>query len=366
MSNFVPPDPNYTVLQVKLNLYLSSDHCAHLLYSSSEQFVHHILWILHPKSLEHPLRQEHVRFMLWQSVMSNMCTNCVNILLCTVRFVDVINLYSLYRVPTVPPPKDSTCLLPMDLYASLFCHPKIHRIMMNTCSLNKLTYLAGEKMYAMHNNMGTEGYVHDFDYLCDIFTVELRIHSTDINSSLSQQLVFMRTLYLSMKHWNKYHLLFFSKHYLMDLKQASQGIANLPTHNQLDTVGRRVFSKLMYMIGYIEGYVDGCCEAKRVLKQLKQGNNTALMRTRIRKVMKQRKDIKQSNETRKCIKEEVLTITCCGWHRCSKRQKEINGALKLCKQCRMTYFCSRRCQKKAWKHDHRNICLKLKEYYGMS
>ncbi len=30
--------------------------------------------------------------------------------------------------------------------------------------------------------------------------------------------------------------------------------------------------------------------------------------------------------------------------------------LKICRQCKMVYYCSRTCQKLDWKHRHRNEC----------
>eukprot|EP01084_Bolivina_argentea_P098476 176982_1 len=44
----------------------------------------------------------------------------------------------------------------------------------------------------------------------------------------------------------------------------------------------------------------------------------------------------------------------CQYKCCNKDLVECK--MKLCSQCKVTYYCSRRCQKKDWKYFHRNIC----------
>jgi len=40
-------------------------------------------------------------------------------------------------------------------------------------------------------------------------------------------------------------------------------------------------------------------------------------------------------------------------------QKNNDHKLKICKKCRVVYYCSRHCQKVDWKETHKNQCLKL-------
>ena len=50
----------------------------------------------------------------------------------------------------------------------------------------------------------------------------------------------------------------------------------------------------------------------------------------------------------------------CGWHECGKTA-DRGKCFKLCSQCKMTYYCSRSCQKRAWNHQHRLICETMKQ-----
>lgn len=53
---------------------------------------------------------------------------------------------------------------------------------------------------------------------------------------------------------------------------------------------------------------------------------------------------------------------------CASKECEMKGArqkLKVCENCKMVYYCSRRCQKRAWAESHRLQCHKLVECFGL-
>ena len=49
---------------------------------------------------------------------------------------------------------------------------------------------------------------------------------------------------------------------------------------------------------------------------------------------------------------------CCSRKDCKKRQKTLNVNLKVCSGCKITYYCSRSCQKRAWL-SHKSRCLRF-------
>ena len=53
-------------------------------------------------------------------------------------------------------------------------------------------------------------------------------------------------------------------------------------------------------------------------------------------------------------------IVFCANQKCIKYKTEKIIDLKLCKQCKTKYYCSRKCQKYDWNHLHRTQCKKLK------
>ena len=57
-------------------------------------------------------------------------------------------------------------------------------------------------------------------------------------------------------------------------------------------------------------------------------------------------------------RKEMIKV--CGNKKCSKSKRIDNKVqFKICKRCKVFYFCSRKCQKIAWKVDHRKMCYKI-------
>ena len=52
-------------------------------------------------------------------------------------------------------------------------------------------------------------------------------------------------------------------------------------------------------------------------------------------------------------------IKVCGNNKCVISKNKANVKLKICKGCKVFYFCCRKCQKIAWREQHGNICAKL-------
>eukprot|EP01083_Nonionella_stella_P189880 703231_1 len=69
------------------------------------------------------------------------------------------------------------------------------------------------------------------------------------------------------------------------------------------------------------------------------------------------------NDVRKYImnvsRKHNKTFIRCQRNHCKNRSKK---RLKLCSKCRSVYYCSRKCQKIAWKHSHRNQCSKIETF----
>lgn len=49
----------------------------------------------------------------------------------------------------------------------------------------------------------------------------------------------------------------------------------------------------------------------------------------------------------------------CFNHVCSKRWNKRINRFKMCKGCKVVYYCGRICQKKHWKQSHNNECKDL-------
>lgn len=54
----------------------------------------------------------------------------------------------------------------------------------------------------------------------------------------------------------------------------------------------------------------------------------------------------------------------CSSLQCGKAQRDSEDPLKLCGGCKLTYYCCRSCQKRAWPQ-HKSLCLKLRRLYAL-
>eukprot|EP01084_Bolivina_argentea_P161431 281016_1 len=162
------PYPTPKDILTKLKQNQEFEHCPHELYTSSEAFANHILWILHPTSIDH---HDQYLYLTFRDVSgTGICSNCINVLLSVVTFKDHINFYAMSGNSRL---QQHMCHLLFEHYC---CHPKLPKIMVRTCELSKDTYSKGNKK-KLENNMkiklndGTFDigfFVHDFQYLCSL------------------------------------------------------------------------------------------------------------------------------------------------------------------------------------------------------
>eukprot|EP01084_Bolivina_argentea_P138487 243783_1 len=61
---------------------------------------------------------------------------------------------------------------------------------------------------------------------------------------------------------------------------------------------------------------------------------------------------------------EPIRVTC-NWHLCGKSQRRHpKSQFKMCGNCKMVYYCCRKCQKKSWNMKHKHQCNILKFQYA--
>lgn len=62
-----------------------------------------------------------------------------------------------------------------------------------------------------------------------------------------------------------------------------------------------------------------------------------------------------NNPTYVQLLNNIASLKQCCWYKCRKKSKK----LRKCKACRKLLYCSRLCQKRDWKHSHRQLCCQM-------
>eukprot|EP01084_Bolivina_argentea_P161434 281022_1 len=376
ISTYIPYSPPKDILpKLKDKKF---EHCPHEVYTSSEAFANHILWTLHLTSVDHHDHYQHMQLLhltFRQACSAGICNNCINVLLSIITFKDSINFYAIWsrECPLIIMKDDhlySLCHLLFEYYC---CHPKLPKIMVRTCELSKNIYLQGNKI-KLQNKMkvklndrtfhGIGFFVHDFDYLCSLMTTlcesNLKEHPhenpefTVVGNAWTRitQLRYFRMFYLCIKYWNIYHLIFFVNNHFDDLLKSFL----VPCNKQMKQYG--LLRQNIDLASIIVAEIIWKWQKLRAHCFDKNISNVLLPH----KVKHGYKSLKlKRRECRSNIKEALVKQVKCSWLRCCKKQDEHNVKFQVCGGCKMVYYCSKHCQKKAW-IEHRNHCGKLKQY----
>ena len=313
-----------------------------------------------------------------------MCTHCINLLLSRVHLTDFFNLYSLSRrevllfLGHVSP--DYMTRFYQYVYPALMFHSKFHRILGKAIALSKAAYLKGERQFAALKEAGKEAYIHDFDFICDVIEGEIQQHgiydqhydhstlpvfhsNAQLTAARSRRFMYIRCLFLSVKYWTKYNVLFYINRYLNNINSVRNELWKKHEDKGEDPY-------LDGCIFYIAAFMRAVC--KRAIDcnlicghgRLFSGNITDIEATRILCSIYQSDCFEFSKGQNETCKDLRQNMTCC-WSECSKYEREIDVVLKVCGGCKLSYYCSRKCQKKAWKAGHWKECSTLKKYYHL-
>ncbi len=330
----VPPQQTLLLSQIQ-NDNRCCPHHHRTIYPSPSDYISHALWIIYGTQyhLKH-CRAEINGYFLQQLEMNRsilfacICTNCCNSLLSTFSILDI--------------DASSSDALKEIIVLNLFMHhPRMARLAVKECPITKSLYLS-ETINAGNNIIAS---IAETSILC----IDHRRNKHTVS-------IHIIMVYSSMRYWNEYYYLFFVKRFMVRFREALLRVCVVELELQQEQdEGYCVVDAMAGIIGRIW---DRYSKRLGVLSSVLNDSATfQWMRMTVEPVGNKWKTI----DLHKLIKENM---TCC-WSRCLREEKDIDGAMKMCSGCKMTYYCSRRCQKKAWKHDHKDICKKLRERYNL-
>lgn len=296
--------------------------CSHLLYPSKQMFVDHLLWFCkHYTTCGDYQYHAYIFDVLLKH--RPLCSCCRNMM--------ILSPDSITEVFSAKPPshpKNDRVDPRYTLYTRLFDHPQIHKVMMKICRKSMPTF---HSMCISLNNVNT--------------MVRRRCEEMDIGWTRAL-LRYSDMVCLSVKYWRRKHILYFmNKHYNVidvlgcDIDLGRELMATGVSRNEMTSIPAIAHEAILKIRQYdIKQYFDDMY------------------------VMIEKLDRKGG--LRRIVRNEVKQRVLCSFMQCSRQQKDSRESFKLCAGCKLTYYCCRSCQKKAWSQ-HKSICLKLRRLYAL-
>lgn len=314
--------------------------CGHYVYPSQITFVHHILWLIYSDSSANGdpnVVSEHWR-LLYPAVAARMCINCINMILCSVHFSDILTLH--YS-------GESSIAHRRNLLCNILRHPKSHRMFARSFGVKRKHFIMSMSFVQEERNR----YLirHRFYAQCLVL-----LDSVQSESFVHRQkMIFIRTLCLSVRHWSRYQLLFFVNHLFWELNRTLLEYSSRLKIDPVEAFGWRCHELV-------------CWRAARL--GLKYGANYLRQRIRDKDTYSEiysRARATRVKKKRGVTEYHMVCLIKCGRSGCSTEKGHVGkGEMKVCSQCRMTYYCSRKCQKHDWKERHRLRCPVMYENYS--
>merc|ERR1712129_332127 len=179
------------------------------------------------------------------------------------------------------------------------------------------------------------------------------------NDSLYHATKCVLKIFLSMRYWNERQTQLFVEKYWIILHKTLLKIADntngFLTNEMKDLLHDVVFGILWKIIVRFKALnIPRFKHAKQIATWRNNNNKAKLIeRNKVRRVYFER-----------AIQSKESPITC-GYHACNAKQCTDSELFKICSGCKLVYFCSKSCQKKAWKDGHRRVCRKLQSKYSL-
>ena len=322
----VCPLPPFVVLQLmnsaqSLPQYTSQNElspCPHLYYPSIQMFVDHILWVL--RQYEDPdiyVLHNQVLIRLMRNLV--FCGHCRNILISSTKMLE--DLCSADKMITHSRSQvyRSSSELRQITWSRLFEHPKMPRVMMQIC----------RDSVAAFRSICTS--LHS---LAQFTLSDEDVSKTDLYHIFEQYSCF---IYMTVKYWNEDQIKYFVMNHL--------GRPSMHMRSEVTPSRLLIFDNIAYLM-----YLKSKQARLRARPPVRKAELVSYLEC--------------SKAFRREVNAEERRWLCCSSLQCNKAQKDSSRQFKLCGGCKLTYYCSRSCQKRAWPQ-HKPVCLMLRRLYAL-
>ena len=307
----------------------------------------------------------------------NMCTNCCNIILSQLSPVKMVREFLHSLMQFARGQKDnfsespffiinrwgflslySIVFLNLTLIVSLLHHPQMSRLMVKQDPMTESQYKTKNRgnnvivLFARWMKM----YADDMEVFKKYQPDQRRFY-------LSKLRTFTEFICGSMKYWGKYHYFFFGNELVVPMHAITKKVEHIQFRERIDQDDKEAIISTMNKI--IGGIGDFFQIRKRThMYFVGDFDKAALDKFNlIRRIVHETgyQINREGDIAKKAAKRQLI---CC-WYKCHRMERDLDRAMRMCSACKMAYYCSQKCQKKAWKYDHRDICPKLPKLYNL-
>ena len=334
-NNPVPADELHGLL------LLARDHtitnlrlyCPHIYYSSDQMFVDHLIWFTTQDAMSENFcdHQEVLSILLKRFIL---CDHCRNSMLSSYALLEQLS------VPNLKCRMERTCCINYNvecirflLYSRLVDHPQSPRIIMKICK-NSVTA---------------------FQSMCEAVADILYWDRCSEQSRILKE--YADIVCLTVKYWSRDQLRYFLESHFNVIDRAIvpemrwlarnlKSSMNEFNSNVKDPVGTLSF--LLFEVIAISNLMG--------LHGVPQMVGSSI------KLLDKSKSKQSSEINRETMKGVVKDRSVCSYEECEKLDNEEQ--FKLCGGCKLTYYCCRSCQKRAWPQ-HKVHCKTLCSLYAL-
>ena len=306
---------------------LCSWPCPHVFYHSVQHFIGHLLWALHPdrscRYRKDRAQMDVIMRFLNERRLCNLCRISI------FSEFDVDDLYktfgvgignSRHKCPT-------RCRLCFRFWTQLFHYPPVPRFIIKSCSNEIFKYLCSMMEWML------ERLLQFNDVQSETFESGLLVHGT--------------MMFRSIKYWKLKDLLYYLRNHADKVMSLITEFDSLRVKEGTLSYRGTIIPNLLCVVGKaaFKSAPMGCLQMspEDVSEVVKYEDAIDYYRFE-----RQRGEI---TRWMNLFRRNLL----CEFVGCSKPQKDIVERFKLCGGCKMVYYCSRSCQKRAWPQ-HKAYC----------
>lgn len=357
--------------------------CPHSYYPSIELFSSHVLWYLERGYACSKTVKYHSECFMEFFRICTLCGICLNSILSSVSIETVMSRI-LKHIPNANKllqedevhARDSIAIpvisyVHLLIYDRLLDHPQFPKIVMNICRRSTAIFPSMMQLLRLH-------------LLLALYRVGDK--DNDIGGEYWDFLLprFAKMIYLTVKYWNEDQCLYYQDyHFGLVIGWTMDGLwpamdRSTAIEMFTDQLGRDLSS-----IDHVEQYeaamfIQSAFFRRCAIKRFPLFSEKELISTRLSTnillefrnckqlfVQKEKVEFECNDKLRRhAIKVQNMETLKCGFMECDKTQSDIEGHLKLCARCKMTYYCCRSCQKRAWPQ-HKLNCNILSHRYDL-